>query len=78
MVRTQIYLDEDQSEVLSSIARKEKTSRSELIRAAIRSMIAKKAGERDPLYELIGQAGKAGRGDGSRRHDRYIYGKSRS
>ena len=73
MIRIQIHLLESQNKKLESLARELGTSKAELIREGVDLVLRQKIDEtKDPLLELVGQAGKAGRSDLSIRHDEYL------
>ena len=73
MTRIQILLSDGQNEKLSHLAKRLKTTKSRIIRDAVDKMLREKIPEKsDPLMELIGQAGEAGRPDISTRHDQYM------
>ena len=73
MTRIQVLLSETQNEKLGYLANKLKTNKSKLIREAVdRLLMEKVAPESDPLLELIGQAGEAGRSDISKSHDAFL------
>lgn len=76
--RTQISLADWQYQRLLELSRKSKKSISAIIRDLLseKLLVNTEAKENDPLSELIG----AGSGDGSpvaRRHDNYLYGKTK-
>lgn len=73
MTRVQILLTEEQDRQLEALARRLRTSKARLVREGVEYVLQRrKAGPRDPLLELIGQAGRVGRKDISRRHDAYL------
>lgn len=73
MIRIQIHLLESQDKKLESLARELGTSKAELIREGVDLILRQKIDEtKDPLLELVGQAGKVGRSDLSIRHDEYL------
>jgi predicted DNA-binding protein len=70
MTRVQILLSEDQDRRLEALARRLGASKSTLVREGVESVLQRReAGTADSLLELVGQAGRAGRRDVSRRHD---------
>ena len=73
MIRIQLHLTDDQDRKLKALARTRGRNRAELIREAIELLF--RAGELagDPLLELIGAAGPAGRTDVSENHDKLLY-----
>ena len=76
MTRIQVLLSETQNEQLGHLASKLKTNKSKLIREAVDILLREKVTpESDPLIELIGQAGDAGRTDISSSHDQFLAGK---
>ena len=73
MTRLQVMLTEEQDRRLGKLAQKRKTSKACLVREGIELLLRqKRGGKLDPLLDLIGQAGRVGRGDISRRHDEYL------
>ena len=73
MIRIQVYLMESQDKKLESLARELGTSKAELIREGVDLILRQKiADTKDPLLELVGQAGKVGKSDLSIRHDEYL------
>jgi len=73
MTRIQVLLSDTQNEKLGYLANKLKTNKSRLIREAVDLLLtAKVTKESDPLLNLIGQAGAAGRSDLSRKHDEFL------
>lgn len=73
MTRIQILLSYGQNEKLTSLAKRLNTSKSKLIREAIDILLREKVPESyDPILNLIGQAGKAGRSDISSHHDEFL------
>ena len=78
MTRVQILLTEEQDRRLESLARRLRTSKASLVREGVESLLQrKKAGTQDSLLDLVGQAGRVGRKDISRRHDAYLVGAKR-
>ena len=76
MTRIQILLSESQNEKLSHLAGKLGTTKSGLVREAVDLFLrAKVSSSADPLLDLIGQGGEAGRSDISVRHDEYLQSK---
>jgi hypothetical protein len=70
MTRVQILLSEEQDRRLEALARRLGASKSTLVREGVESVLQRReAGTPDPLLELVGQAGRVGRRDVSRRHD---------
>ena len=73
MTRLQIMLTEEQDRRLKELARKRKTSKARLVREGVELVLQQKQDKmRDSLLDLIGQAGRIGRKDVSRRHDAYL------
>ena len=73
MTRVQILLSEEQDRRLEILARRLGASKSTLVREGVESVLQRReAGNCDPLLELVGQAGRIGRNDVSRRHDAYL------
>jgi hypothetical protein len=77
MVRTQIYLSEDQMIQLKLESRKHHRKVSEIIRAAVDQYFARKKSrvnwKKDPLSQAVGALRLDVR-DSAQRHDHYIYG----
>lgn len=73
MTRLQIVLTDEQNRQLAKLARKRQMSKAHLVREGI-DLVLRREGEEvpDPLLDLIGQAGRIGRRDVSRRHDAYL------
>ena len=72
MTRVQILLPEDQDRRLEQLSAKRQESKASLVRKALRLLFQAESTETDPLLELIGQAGRVGRRDGSVNHDRIL------
>jgi len=73
MTRLQVLLTEEQDRRLEELAQKLKTSKASLVREGIELVLQQKRDRTpDPLLDLIGQAGRIGRSDVSRRHDEYL------
>ena len=73
MTRVQILLTEEQDRRLERLARRLRTSKARLVREGVDSLLQRRErGVADPLLALIGQAGRVGRKDISRRHDAYL------
>ncbi len=73
MTRVQILLTEEQDRRLEALARRLGTSKAALVREGVESVLQRRtAGTGDSLLVLIGQAGRVGRKDISRRHDAYL------
>jgi len=78
MTRVQILLSEDQDRRLEALARRLGASKSTLVREGVESVLQRReAGAVDALLELVGQAGRVGRTDVSRRHDAVLAGLKR-
>ena len=73
-VRTQIYLTEDQHQILSELSNVRKTSIAEIVRQAINDYLSKISSRQsiNPLRK-ISALGESGRSFGSLRHDEEIY-----
>lgn len=70
MTRVQILLTEEQDRRLEALARRLAKSKSTLVREGVERVLQEReTGVSDPLLELIGQAGRIGRKNVSRRHD---------
>ena len=73
MTRVQILLSEEQDRRLEALARRLGASKSKLVREGVESVLqSREAGNSDPLLKLVGQAGRIGRKDVSRRHDSHL------
>jgi len=73
MTRIQVLLSDGQNEKLAYLARRLKTTKSKLIREAVDIILREKvSASSDPLLELIGQAGEAGRSDISSLHNEFL------
>jgi hypothetical protein len=73
VTRVQILLTEEQDRRLEALARRLGTSKAALVREGVESVLQRRtAGTGDSLLVLIGQAGRVGRKDISRRHDAYL------
>lgn len=73
MIRIQLHLTEREDRLLRELARRSGATRAELIRRAIDRLLGDQDGGADPLLELVGAAGKAGRADLGDRHDELVY-----
>jgi len=73
MIRIQLHLTEQQDRRLQALARRRGITRAELIREGIDLVLQGAASGGDPLLELVGAAGPAGRRDGATRHDDLVY-----
>lgn len=70
MTKIQVLLSDGQNEKLGYLAKRMKTSKSKIIREAIDKILREKISDTtDPLLDLIGQAGEAGRTDVSSMHN---------
>jgi hypothetical protein len=75
MTRVQIFLTEDQDRQLEALARRLRKSKTSLVRQGVDFVLhQRRRPEADALLDLIGQAGRVGRKDVSRRHDAYLLG----
>ena len=73
MTRVQILLTEEQDRRLERLARRLRTSKARLVREGVDFVLQhREARATDALLELVGQAGRVGRKDVSRRHDAYL------
>lgn len=72
MTRIQILLPEDQDRRLEKLAARRRQSKASLVRQALDLLFQTESAQDEPLLQLIGQAGRAGRGDVSRHHDRIL------
>ena len=72
MTRVQILLPEEQDRKLERLARKRRESKGSLVRHALELLFRTEAVEREPLLDLIGQAGKIGQRRAGRSHDRLL------
>jgi len=73
-VRTQIYLNEDQHQILSELSNLRKTTIAEIVRQAINDYLFKISTKEsvNPLSKIIA-LGESGQSFGSLRHDEEIY-----
>ena len=73
-VRTQIYLNEDQHQMLSELSNLRKTTIAEIVRQAINDYLSKISSRQsvNPLSKIIA-LGESGHSFGSLRHDEEIY-----
>ena len=72
MTRVQILLPEDQDRRLERLAAQRRESKASLVRQAIDLLFRSADEQPDPLLDLVGSAGRVGRRDVSRRHDRIL------
>ena len=73
VTRVQILLTEEQDRRLEQLARRLRTSKATLVREGVDFVLHHRQPQVvDPLLELVGQAGRVGRTDISRRHDAYL------
>lgn len=72
MTRVQILLPEEQDRRLERLAARRQQSKASLVRQALDLLFRSESVEDEPLLDLIGQAGRAGRGDVARDHDRIL------
>ena len=74
-VRTQIYLTEEQHQILSDLSYRKKTSLAEMIREAVDEYLNKTSTKKElnPLNNIIA-LGESGSSNGSVKHDEEIYG----
>ncbi len=73
-VRTQIYLTEEQHQMLSELSNRRKTPIAEMVRQAINEYLSKISPQEkvNPLSKIIA-LGESGNSLGSLRHDEEIY-----
>ena len=67
----QIYIEPQQDDVLSALARSKGISKAEIIRESLERYLREIPLEDDPAMGIVG-LGKSGRKDLSERHDEYI------
>jgi hypothetical protein len=73
VTRVQILLTEEQDRRLEALARRLATSKAQLVREGVEFVLQRREQRKsDSLFDLIGQAGRVGRKDISRRHDAYL------
>ena len=73
MTRVQILLTEEQDRRLEALARRLGTSKAKLVREGVDFVLQhRQRRATDPIVGLIGQAGRVGHKDISRRHDAYL------
>jgi hypothetical protein len=73
MTRVQILLTDDQDRRLETLARRRRVSKARLVREGVELVLGRpEEASTDSLLALVGQAGRAGRRDLSRRHDAYL------
>ena len=73
MTRIQVLISRAQNEKLVYLAKRIGTTKSGLIREAVDRLLEERVPkDSDPLLELIGQAGEAGKTDISVKHDSYL------
>jgi hypothetical protein len=73
VIRIQLHLTEEQDRRLRALGRARDRNRAELIREAIELLLHNGELAQDPLLDLIGAAGPAGRSDVSQNHDKLLY-----
>ena len=73
-IRTQIYLNDDQHQILRELSNLRKTTIAEIVRQAINDYLSKISSEQsaNPLSKIIA-LGESGHSSGSVRHDEEIY-----
>jgi predicted transcriptional regulator len=72
MTRVQILLSEDEDRRLEQLARKQRESKSSVVRRALKLLLRLETDGDEPLLELIAQAGRTGERHGARDHDRLL------
>lgn len=65
----QAELDPHEYEALQRVVEAEGLSIKEGLREAVRAWVRQRNGQRDPLFDVIGIAGRRGSSDASARHD---------
>jgi hypothetical protein len=78
LVRKQVYITEEQEQLLKRAARRERRTEADIFRFALEQVLRPKKirrnrAERDPLWEIVG-LGQTGDGDVARNVDHYLYG----
>lgn len=78
LVRKQVYITEEQEQLLKRAARRERRTEAEILRSALDEVLRPKKirrnrTQRDPLWEIVG-LGRTGEGDVARNVDHYLYG----
>jgi len=77
MRRTQVYLTDAQHRKLEAMAKSLGVTMAELIRQGVDLVLREKATlGRDPLLDIVGQAGPVGRPELAAQHDAYLAGLS--
>jgi hypothetical protein len=72
MTRVQILLSEDEDRRLEELAEARGESKSSLVRRALGLFLGLEEEDREPLLTLVGQAGRAGKRQAARNHDRVL------
>lgn len=73
MTRVQVLLTEEQDRKLEALAKALRRSKARLVREGVDIVLRTRIPPRaDPLLELVGRAGKAGRRDIAAAHDTYL------
>jgi predicted DNA-binding protein len=72
MTRVQILLPAEQDRRLEELAASRRQSKASLVRQALDLLFHAESVDDEPLLVLIGQAGRAGRRDVARDHDRIL------
>ena len=72
MMRTQIYLTEEQRRQIQRLAEAQNKSMAQVIRDAVEEYILKWSAEENALWDIV-NLGSSGITDGSIHHDRDIY-----
>ena len=81
LVRKQVYITEEQEQLLKRAARRGRQTEAEILRAALDQALRPKAvskgqSVRDPLWDIIG-VGRTEDGDVAQNVDHYLYGSAR-
>lgn len=74
MTRVQVLLTEAQDQRLEALAKALRSSKARLVREGVDLVLRRKIPRgKDPLFELVGQAGTVGRSNISSAHDEYLF-----
>ncbi len=73
MTRVQVLLTEEQDRRLEELARRLRKSKASLVREGVEYLLQRRErSKRDSLFDLVGQAGRVGQRNISRRHDEVL------
>jgi hypothetical protein len=77
LVRKQVYITEEQEQLLKRAARSERRTEAEILRAALDQVfrpkrVARGQGKSDPLWDIVG-LGRSRDGDVASNVDHYLY-----